>query len=218
MLFGIKLVIFDMDGVLIDSKEAIVETFNKVLAELNEPPQPSIIIEGMIGETLYDMFKKILPNDKHNKIQWCFDRFPQIYVNIASKKTKLLPGVIEILDHFKTHKLKLSIATTKRSYVAKELLSNLGILNYFDLILGINDVSSPKPSPEIIQKTLSRFGIESNEAVFLEDTTIGLEAGKKAGVYVIGLTTGTHSREKMSDLKPYMIIDKITELKEIISL
>jgi HAD superfamily hydrolase (TIGR01509 family) len=218
MLLGIKLIIFDLDGVLVDSREAIVEAFNLILHELGEPPQPFQVIEAMIGETLYDMFRKTLPPSKHDKIQWCFERFPQIYSIIAPKKTKVLPGVVDTLEYFKDKGVKMSIATTKRSYVARELLTSLGIINYFDLVLGINDVPAPKPSPDIIHMTLNKMGIKATEAVFIEDTTIGLEAGKKAEVKTIGITTGTHDKAKLLTLKPDAIIDNPTELKKIIIL
>jgi len=216
LLPGIKLIIFDLDGVLIDSREAIVEAFNLILGELGEPPQPFDIIESMIGETLQTMFRNVLPTSKHDKIQWCFETFPSIYTKIAPKKTLILPGVVETLDFFCKKGLKLSIATTKRSYVAKDLLSSLGILHYFDLVLGINDVPSPKPSPDIINMTLSKLQSKPDEAVFIEDTTIGLEAGQKACVRTIGVTTGTHNKEKLLTHNPDTVINNLTELMEII--
>ncbi|MCX6643216.1 MAG: HAD-IA family hydrolase, partial [Candidatus Bathyarchaeota archaeon] len=105
---------------------------------------------------------------------------------------------------------------TKRSDVAISLLGKLNLIKYFDLVLGINDVAFPKPAPDIIDLTLRQFGVEPCEAIFVEDTTIGLEAGKRSGVYTIGVTTGTHDRMKLSTLKPDYIVDSLLELTRLV--
>jgi phosphoglycolate phosphatase len=216
VLYGIRLIIYDLDGTLIDSTTAIVETFNRVIEEQGEPVCPNGEVEEMIGLPLTEMFKRVLPLPKHVRVQACWDRFIEIYADVGSRKTRILPGVMETLSFFKEAGYMQSIATTKRSDVASGLLSKLGLLHYFDLVLGITDVDSPKPAPDIIKLTLSRLSVKPREAVFVEDTTIGLEAGVRAGVHTVGVTTGTHSREKLSTLSPNYIIDGLAELMELI--
>ncbi len=217
MLCGIKLIIYDLDGTLIDSKEAIVETFNRVVEELGEEACPADAIMEMIGLPLTEMFKKVLPEEKHEKIQACWDRFVVIYADVGSRKTHILPGVEETLKHFKGAGYLQSIATTKRGDVASQLLGTLGLRGYFDLVLGINDVAAPKPAPDIINLTLKRLDVKPQESVLVEDTTIGLEAGKKAGVHTIGVTTGTHNREKLATLNPNYIVDGLKELTRLLA-
>jgi len=216
VLHGIRLIIYDLDGTLIDSTMAIVETFNRVVEEQGEPACPNIEIEEMIGLPLTEMFRRVLPPPKHVRVQACWNRFIQIYADVGLRKTRILPGVMETLSFFKNADYMQSIATTKRSDVASSLLSKLGLLHYFDLVLGITDVDSPKPAPDIINLTLNRLGVELREAVFIEDTTIGLEAGVRAGVHTVGVTTGTHDRERLSILHPDYIIDGLTELMQLI--
>jgi len=150
VLHGIRLVIYDLDGTLIDSTEAIVETFNRVIVEQGEPSCPRGAIEEMIGLPLTEMFRRVLPAEKHGGVQACWDRFIEIYADVGPRKTRILPGVPETLAQFKAAGYLQSIATTKRSDVAKRLLNKLGLLGYFDLVLGINDVAHPKPAPHII--------------------------------------------------------------------
>jgi phosphoglycolate phosphatase-like HAD superfamily hydrolase len=215
VLQGIRLIIYDLDGTLIDSTMAIVETFNRVVEEQGEPVCPNIEIEEMIGLPLTEMFRRVLPTPKHVRVQACWDRFIEIYADVGLRKTRILPGVVETLSFFKEANYMQSIATTKRSDVASGLLSKLGLLQYFDLVLGITDVDSPKPAPDIINLTLSRLRVEPREAVFIEDTTIGLEAGVRAGVHTVGVTTGTHDRERLSTLHPDYIIDSLIELMQL---
>ena len=217
MLNGIRLVIYDLDGTLIDSTEAIVETFNRVVEEQGELSCPRSEIEEMIGLPLTEMFKRVLPTGKHGGVQACWDRFIEIYADVGPKKTWILPGVPETLAHFKAAGYLQSVATTKRGDVASRLLHKLGLRGYFDLVLGINDVAAPKPAPDIINLTLERLGVKPQEAVFIEDTTIGLEAGVRAGVHTIGVTTGTHDIDRLATLHPDYIIDELHELTNLIS-
>ena len=217
MLRGIKLIIYDLDGTLIDSTEAIVETFNRVIEEQGEEACPARSIGEMIGLPLTKMFQRVLPEEKHDKIQACWDRFIIIYADVGPKKTRILPGAEETLKYFKGAGYLQSIATTKRGDVASHLLNALGLRDYFDLVLGINDVATPKPAPDIINLTLKRLDVKPKESVFVEDTTIGLESGKKAGVHIIGITTGTHDRQKLASLKPNYIVDSLKELTHLLA-
>jgi len=216
MLHGIHLIIYDLDGTLIDSTTAIVETFNRVIVEQGEPASPNEAIEEMIGLPLTEMFRRILPPPKHFRVQACWDRFIEIYADVGPKKTQILPSVPETLAYFKEAGYMQSIATTKRSDVASRLLSKLGLLHYFNLVLGINDVAHAKPAPDIIELTLERLNMEPREALLIEDTTIGLEAGVRAGVHTVGVTTGTHDRERLLILRPDYIIDRLNELIKLI--
>jgi len=216
MLRDIRLIIYDLDGVLIDSREAIVETFNRVLDELGADRYPAEAIKEMIGEPLIDMYMRALPQSMHHLIPHCYERYVAIYRELAPGSVSLLPGVEETLTHFRALSLRQSIATTKRSDVAAYILRRLDVAHLLDLVLGVNDVESPKPSPEIIELTLQRLMVERGAAVFIEDTTIGLEAGRGAGVHTVAVTTGTHSRERLLSASPDYVIDDIRGLKAII--
>jgi phosphoglycolate phosphatase len=217
MLDGIRLIIYDLDGTLIDSTEAIVEVFNRVIVELGEAVCSPEVVEDMIGLPLIEMFRRVLPKEKHGGFQACWDRFIELYSVIGPRKTRILPGVEETLIYFKKAGYMQSVATTKRSDVANNLMAALGLKDYFDLILGINDVPAPKPAPDIIYLTLNRLTVKPNETVFVDDTTIGLEAGKRAGVYTIGITTGTHDMQKLATLRPDGIVDSLQELTHLVA-
>lgn len=216
MLSDIRLIIYDLDGVLIDSREAIVETFNTVLDELGADRYPGEAIMEMIGEPLVDMYRRALPPSMLSLIPHCYERYVAIYREVAPGSVALLPGVEETLTHFKALGLRQSIATTKRSDVAGYVLRRLGVAHLLDLILGVSDVENPKPSPEIIELTLRKLGVERGAAVFIEDTTIGLEAGRGAGVHTVAITTGTHARERLISASPDYVIDDIRDLKAMI--
>ena len=171
----------------------------------------------MIGLPYDEAFRRVLPEAKHGMVPLCWERYSEMYSEIAPGKTRILPGGEEALAHFKMLGLKQSVATLKHSEVASKILGGLGLLPYFDLVLGINDVVNPKPASDVIELTLTRLQVEPREAVFVEDTAVGLESGKKAGVYTVGVTTGTDNREKLAVLNPDYIVDGLRELTILIS-
>jgi len=215
MLKNIRLIIFDLDGVLLDSSDAIVITFNKVLENHSLPKKSSKFVKSMIGMHLYDMFKRVDPNLDKKNLKILFNEYVEAFPNICLPYCRLLPHAKEVLKFYHGKK-KISLATTKNAEVTRIILKELGVLQYFDLIMGFYEVSNQKPNPEIINKTLNKLKIKPENAVMVGDTTLDIEAGKNAGVYTIGITTGTHSREELESAKPDYIVDNLNQIKRII--
>lgn len=217
MLSGIRLVIYDLDGTLIDSTEAIVDTFNTVLAAEGVASPPRGVIESLIGEPMPEILKKLLPPERCGEVQRFWDAYIPVYAKISLEKTRVLPGAAETLRAFRARSLLQSIATQKKCAVATRVLGELGLLGDIDLVCGIDDVAHPKPAPDIVELILRRLGVDRSEAVMVDDTTVGLSAGKNAGVHTVGVTTGTHSREKLLTIQPDYVIDGLAELPRIIA-
>jgi len=217
MLRGIRLVIYDLDGTLIDSTEAIVETFDTILRDEELPVPAPGVVESLIGEPMQNILKRLLPPDRQDQVQHFWDAYIAVYARVSPLKTRIFPGVIETLTDFQSRGLKQTVATQKKGAVATRVLRELDLLKHMDLVLGIDDVAHPKPASDIIQLTLKRMGVKPEEAVFVDDTTVGLEAGKNAGTHIVGVTTGPHDREKLGTLKPDYIIGGMAELRRIIS-
>ena len=216
MLSRIRLVIYDLDGTIIDSTEAIIDTFNVILAEEGIAQPAPGIIASLIGEPMPEILRRLLPPDRQGDVQHFWDAYIPVYARISPEKTRVLPGAAETLRTFKASSLLQSVATQKKCAVATRVLGELGLLGDIDFVCGIDDVVHPKPAPDIVELTLKRLGVKPSEAVMIDDTTIGLSAGKNAGVHTIGVTTGTHSREKLLTLDPDYIIDGFDELPSLI--
>lgn len=213
----IDLLIFDVDGTVIDSTEAIVRSFTETLVEHGFAPADREQLCSMIGLPLYSMFGTIIGVDPESEIvQQCIDDYRNRYTTIAVDHTTLQPFAQEILSFYQGKKA-LSIATTKTSTQAKHILDYLGVGHYFDAVFGIDSVVLPKPDPEIIHKNLQHFSVAPERAVIIGDSTYDIDAGKGAGIHTIGITTGTHSREVLTQAGAGYIIDSLEELQDIIS-
>lgn len=209
-----ELVIFDLDGVLADSTEAITKTFNGVLSKSADISVSNKKIVEMIGMPLDDMFERCLPAKIKYKSGDCSAAYRKIYGKVCVKWSKLYKGVVETLEYLKSP--VLAVATTKYSKEAEILLNGLGIRKYFKFVLGIDHVEKPKPHPEIINKLLDLTGSSKDKTAFVGDTTYDILAGRAAGVKTIAVTYGFQKKTMLRKAKPDFLIDSLPELKDII--
>ena len=216
MLTGIRLIIYDLDGVLVDTSDAICLSFNAALEDAGEAPCSDEEIRAMIGVPLDEMYRRVFPQERWGLVDGCFKRYREVFMDVSLEHARILDGVEATLTHFEDEGLQQCLATNKSTPEAEKILTHLGIDAYFDLIVGYDDVSSPKPSPEMILLALDAMGVEPDEAVLIEDSPTGLAAGKGAGVFTVAVPTGFYSAETLTDSEPDYLIDEIKALREIV--
>ncbi|TRO62414.1 HAD family hydrolase, partial [Candidatus Bathyarchaeota archaeon] len=132
--------------------------------------------------------------------------------------TRLLPDVAETLAEVKNRGFLQALATNKTVSEAERILFELGVSDYFDLMAGFMTVAKPKPEPDMILYTLEKLGVAPCEAIFVDDTNVGLTAGIRAGVQSIGITTGNNTYEQIQSVNPTTIIQKFSDIPKIIAL
>ncbi|MBD3172962.1 HAD-IA family hydrolase [Candidatus Bathyarchaeota archaeon] len=215
MFRGIRLVIYDLDGVLIDSNKAILESFRRTFNEVGEPFYPDLIL-SRIGVSLPQIFMDTLPEKYHGRIEELRQTYIRHFQSLDRSFIKLLPDVTETLTKVKDRDFRQSLATNKTVTEAERILNELGVLNYFDLLTGFLSVARPKPEPDMILYLLDKLGVEPWEAVFVDDTTWGLTAGIRAGVHTVGITTGNNNLGQIESVEPDTVIHRLSDLPDII--
>ena len=213
MLQGVELIIYDLDGVLIDSTEAIVEAFEHTLREIGVEYEEDRLMP-LMGHGLIHILEEVLPEEHRGKEWELRERYIHHFQN---SDTRLLPDVEETLRRLKEKGYMQSVATNKTSSEAKRILEHLAVDDVFDLIVGFLDVPNAKPAPDMILYTLEKLGVEKKLAVFVDDTAFGLKAGVEAGVNTVGILTGYHSREQLMEVHPDYIVDSMHRLKWLLS-
>ena len=216
MLGDVVLIIYDLDGVLIDSTEAIVEAFEHTLNEIGVEYEEDKLMP-LMGHGLIHILEEVLPEEHRGKEWELRERYIYHFQKSDTRLTKLLPDVEETLMRLKERGYRQSVATNKTSSEAKRILELLGVYDVFDLVVGFLDVPNAKPAPDMILYTLERLGVEKKHAVFVDDTTFGLKAGVEAGVNTVGILTGDHSREQLMEVHPDYIVDSMHGLKRLLS-
>lgn len=203
-----KIILFDMDGTLIDSTDAIYKSFLQVFKDNNMPLLSKKEVSKFIGYTLNDMFR-FFGAKEENIEQYCSE-YKRHYIKICNQYTNLLPNTldsIKIADKF----AYLGIVTTKSSRSSKELLANFCIDKYFKIIIGREDVNHTKPHKEPILKAIDsiKADISKNKIYMIGDTILDLNAANNAGIIGIGVLSGYGEMQDLEKISPYIFQDTL---------
>ena len=212
-MFRTELIIFDLDGTLIDSSEDIAWAVNKTLRQMGFAELSYQAIKERIGWGVKVFLEKVLPEERHNLLKEAREIFMGYYSGHLLVKTKLYPNAADVLRHFKNK--KLAVATNKPLNLTQKILDGLSISDYFKKIVGGDNVQNKKPAPDAIEIILRELNASPKEAVFIGDSMIDIEAGKKAEVITIGAAYGFRGRQELKEAGADAIIE---DIKELISL
>lgn len=182
-----KIVLFDLDGTLIDSTEPIIESFYFACDKFGLKKPDINHLKQTIGHTLENMFLTF--NASKKDIQNLIDSYREHYRMVYLQKTKMLPNAtksIQIASEFST----LGIVTTKTSEFSKKILDHFKVLRYFNVVIGIENVTFPKPNAEPITKAIEELKIQNYEAFMIGDTILDSQSAINAGIKAIGVKSG----------------------------
>lgn len=187
------IILFDLDGTLIDSTEAVYEGFCEAFKHFKKAIPTFESVKSQIGHTLDTMFHTL--GVQENEIPQFISAYKEHYRQICNAKTTLLPNAKEaILESYSF--AQLGVVTTKTGQYSKMLLEHMGVGNYFTCIIGRENVVNAKPSAEPILKALESFSPLNKDKIYMiGDTPLDIQAAKNAGVRSIAVTTGYASLE-----------------------
>lgn len=142
--------------------------------------------------------------------------YNDFYRNEAESLIELFEGVPETLDTLKKAGVKIVIASNNVQPVLRRLTSNLGIADYIDDIVAVEDVENVKPAPDIALEVLRRCNIKGEEALVVGDSTFDMDMGREAGCHLCGVTYGSHTPEMLRKTGARYIIDNFSDLLKIV--
>ncbi len=203
------IILFDLDGTLIDSTDAIVSSFFDVYDKFDFQKPSKDDITKYIGYTLQDMFLNLGIEKRY--IDKCVKEYKRFYIQRALDMTMLLPmskEAIELAHSF----ARVGIVTTKTGKYSKEILEHLGVMNYFEVLVGREDVQNPKPHKEPIEKALKLMSATKENCWMIGDTKFDLLSAQNASIKSIGVLSG-YAKEK--ELKKYTSIIKDNSLQAV---
>lgn len=213
----IKLAIFDFDGTIADTREAIIIAKQETMRLHNLPVLDDAACASTIGYTAKAGFQRLYPNMPDALADACTATYRQLFEE--KKKTippKLFPGMVETLDALVAKGITCTIATARNQASCHEMLDGLGVKKYFSYILCGESTQNLKPHPEAVLKTLTDLECKPEEAIVVGDMPMDIGMGKGAGVTTCGVTYGNASRETLLEAGADFVIDEIGELLGIL--
>ena len=188
------IILFDLDGTLIDSTEAILESFGVAFKKFNDELPDDELIKSQIGHPLDHMFLTLGVSE--NKVWDYVDAYKQHYRKISCAKTLLLPKAREAVILASKY-ATLGVVTTKTAKYSRELLEHMDLMVYFDVLIGREDVKNPKPHPEPIHKALLKLPTVTTEVWMIGDTCMDMLCARDANVGSVGVTCGYGDLESL---------------------
>ncbi|MCB9664413.1 MAG: HAD family hydrolase [Alphaproteobacteria bacterium] len=196
-----RLVAFDLDGTLVDSREAIVGTFNGVLARAGLPRVEPAWIHGQIGQPLRDMLRRAVPPPlRPDDLGPLEAAYHQAFLQHAVARVKPQVHALALLDTLAAADVALALVTTRQRGSTDAILAHVGLAGRFARVVAGDEVASPKPDPEGLLRVLADLGVSAEDAVYVGDTRVDVEAGDAAGVRVVAVAHGAAAAEELAAL------------------
>lgn len=215
------LLVFDLDGTLIDNRDAIRENFNYVLHALNYQKIRSEQIDSMIGASLPDMFSRAAPGIKNDEAHKMAEMYRDRYNEVGHVGISFLEGVPDILSDLRKAGFKLAIATTKVERTAVPLLKKINLYKHFDFVAGGREDLRSKPNPDMLNYVMKSLAVGPKLTAMIGDTPLDVGMARNAGVYSIavlsGVRLGITSLDDIQASKPNLTIESLKELQKHVS-
>ncbi|MEI8365163.1 MAG: HAD family hydrolase [Parachlamydiaceae bacterium] len=206
-----KVIIFDLDGVVINSLPGMEIAFTEAYREVICPysPVPFKEYNKHLGRRFSDIMSLMkLPAEMETPFR------RECYKHID--KIPLFEGIRELLETLKSLDISLGVATGKEGKRARDILNHLGVLDCFDLVIGGDEVVHAKPSPEILFKHLSYFDSEEHETIFVGDSLADIQASQQAKIPFAAALWGENDFTDLVINKPDYILTRPKDLIEIL--
>ncbi|MCX7996597.1 MAG: HAD-IA family hydrolase [Patescibacteria group bacterium] len=208
----VKAVLFDVDGTLIDTTEFILQAYEYTLDSENiHVPGVRKKMKELFGMPLLDCYRILAPDHDVARLSAIHNQWQAENLHMVGA----FPTVAETVQSLKKNGLKVATVTNRARPSTIAILTESGIHEEIDLIIGFEDVKNPKPHPEGILKALLYFGLEPGEVVMIGDSEFDILAGKAAQVKTIGVRTGLHP-EQMEASGPDHVVERIAEIQPLL--
>ena len=213
-----RLVVFDLDGTLIDSLGDIGDAMNAVLRELGHPIHPRDNYRFLVGDGLEILVRRALPPEtiEETNIEEVVGLTRQEYSTRWTATTRPFPEVLELLGRLKARGIKTVVLSNKPDFATRAIVGDLFADHAFDVVRGARDDVPLKPDPTAFATIISDLGIPAKQTVFVGDTAVDMETGVNVGALTVGVTWGFREADELVAHGADHIIHRPLEILEIL--
>ena len=208
-----KLLVFDLDGTLLDTIDDIADAVHFALAKFSLPPRTREEVCSFVGNGIVNLIKRAADMEEVDEIVHVFRTY---YSEHCAVKTKPYAGVVEALRIFRERGYKLAVLSNKPDKMTQVLVKEL-FPDVFDEIMGENEAMGRKrkPDPSALLALMQKFGVSGQETAYVGDSEVDIQTAKNAGVDCISMTWGLRDEADLCKAGATMLAHNATELTEL---
>jgi phosphoglycolate phosphatase len=220
---AIRLVIFDLDGTLIDSRLDLVHSVNAALQHIGRPALPDDVIASYVGDGAPILIRRALGGETIDDalVKKGLDFFLSYYREHKLDHTRVYGGIREALaamqqatnGNGEKSQRKMAVLSNKPVGPSRAIVQALGLGPFFTLVYGGNSFATKKPDPEGARRLVEECGVRPEETAIVGDSHVDVETGRNAGLWTIGVTYG-FAPHTLNDPEPDVLVDTTAELAE----
>ncbi|RMG30447.1 MAG: HAD family hydrolase [Gammaproteobacteria bacterium] len=207
-----RLIVFDWDGTLIDSRDLIVACMQAAIREVDLPPRTDAQVADIIGLGLREAVETLYPEVSAERRAAMIDRYRRHWL-ARQHECRLFPGARETLERLHQAGFLLAVATGKSRAGLERSLQETGLARLFSSTRCADETAS-KPDPRMLHEILGELDVPASAAILVGDTEYDLEMARRAGVAALGVCYGVHEATRLSRHRPLAILDRITRLPD----
>ncbi|MDE6021288.1 MAG: HAD family hydrolase [Ruminococcus sp.] len=211
-----KLVIFDMDGTILDTLEDLTESVNHALNSEKYPLRSIDEIRSFVGNGIQKLIERSVPHgttrDNIDKVHKAFTTY---YKKHCTDKTKPYRGITELIDKLHNNGIKTAIVSNKADYAVQELCIKY-FDGKFDIAVGDQLYYKKKPAPDLVNFVRKELGISENDTVYIGDSDVDIMTAANSNIDCISVDWGFRSREFLLENGANIVVSNVYELSEIL--
>jgi phosphoglycolate phosphatase len=215
----LRLLIFDLDGTLVDSRQDLIESVNAMLQRFHKPELPGDAIASYVGDGAPMLVRRALGDpDEEQFVQEALEYFLSYYRVHKLDNTHLYPGVKEALEAIRdwdgSEQRRMAVLSNKPVNPSRAIVEALGLGDFFVRVYGGNSFHTKKPDPLGVHTLLEETGTRSDEAVIIGDSSIDVITGRNAELWTCGVTYG-FSPHTLEDAPPDVLVDSPSDFVQL---
>lgn len=214
MALPIDLVVFDLDGTLVDSLPDIAAAANHALGRLGLPERPLEVHRRLIGQGEKKFIRRLLGEEHQHLFDQALKYYLEYYLGHAGSRATVYPGVKETLPRLRS--LPLAVLSNKRTDLCVEVLKAMGLAEFFRAIRGGDSYGALKPSGDGLLALIRELGGEPAKTLMVGDKPEDVLTGREAGARTAALTYGYSDPETLKAAGPDYLLDSFPQVAELL--
>lgn len=205
----IRAVIFDFDGTLADSFQAIASSVNYLRAEMGLPPLSLEEVRRHVGRGALHLLRQTVPGAEPASL---LEKYRRHHEQVMLSLTRLMPGAAEAIAKLRENNIRLAVCSNKPVDFTRRLLEHFLPRGSVAVVLGPEEVPRPKPAPDMLLEALRRLAVPAEHALYVGDMDVDIEAARRAAIRVLVVPTGAQTADYLASFKPDGILASLADL------